>query len=86
TFAARRLSDMAENTTNIVAIELLAACQGIDFRAPLRTSPTLQRAYGLVRDKVKRYDRDRFFAPDVAAIANLVRDDVFLEFVPGLLP
>jgi histidine ammonia-lyase len=86
TFAARRLSDMAENTTNIVAIELLAACQGIDFRAPLRTSPTLQRACGLVRDKVRRYERDRFFAPDVAAIANLVRDDAFLQFVPGLLP
>ncbi|GIL37956.1 histidine ammonia-lyase [Roseiterribacter gracilis] len=86
TFAARRLADMAENTTNIVAIELLAACQGIDFRAPLNTSPTLQRAYGLVRKQVGFYDRDRIFAPDIAAVATLVRDDAFLSFLPGLLP
>ena len=33
TFAARRLADMAANTANIVAIEMLAACQGLDFRA-----------------------------------------------------
>jgi len=39
TFAARRLGEMATNTAGIVAIELLAAAQGIDFRAPLATSP-----------------------------------------------
>src|SRR5437868_947608 len=44
TFAARRLGQMADNTIGIVAIELLAAAQGIDFRAPLVTSPPLQRA------------------------------------------
>jgi histidine ammonia-lyase len=86
TFAARRLADMADNTTHIVAIELLAACQGIDFRAPLRTSPTLQRAVDLVRAKVPHYERDRLFSPDIETVAQLVRDDAFLQFVPDLLP
>src|SRR5262249_36173825 len=49
TFAARRLSDMGDNTAGIVGIELLAACQGLDFRAPLKTSPRLEEAKGLVR-------------------------------------
>ncbi len=39
TFAARRLADMAENTLGVLAVEYLAAAQGIDFRAPLKGSP-----------------------------------------------
>ena len=38
TFAARRLRDMSENTRGVLAIELLAAAQGLDFRAPLMPS------------------------------------------------
>jgi histidine ammonia-lyase len=55
TFAARRLSDMAANSAGIVAIELLAAAQGIDFRAPLKTSAALQEVHRLVRSKVAFY-------------------------------
>ncbi len=72
TFAARRLADMAANSAGIVAIELLAAAQGIDFRAPLKTSPRLQEAHALVRSKVAFYDHDRYFAPDITAIQALV--------------
>src|SRR5258706_2549894 len=49
TFAARRLGDMADNTAGIVAIELLAAAQGIDFRRPLRSSQPLEEAHAIVR-------------------------------------
>src|SRR5258705_10757120 len=49
TFAARRLTPMAGNTAAIVAIELLAAAQGIDFRDPLKTSPKLAEALAMVR-------------------------------------
>ncbi len=52
TFAARRLSDMADNTAAIVAIELLAAAQGIDFRRPLRSSDALEG--GARRDSRRR--------------------------------
>lgn len=87
TFAARRLSDMADNTANIAAIELLAAAQGIDFHAPLKTSATLQRAMKLIRSRAAFYKKDRFFAPDIESIAALVQDGAFAGFVPpGLLP
>ncbi len=86
TFAARRLGDMATNTAGIVAIELLAAAQGIDFRAPLKTSPRLQEAHALVRSRVRFYDHDRYFAPDITAIQRLVASGAFQRFLPGLLP
>ena len=86
TFAARRLADMAKNSAGIVAIELLAAAQGIDFRAPLKTSARLQDIHQLVRAKVAFYDHDRYFAPDITAIQSLVEAGAFQRFVPGLLP
>jgi len=85
TFAARRLGDMAANTAGIVAIELLAAAQGIDFRAPLRTSAPLQEVHALVRSKVGFYDHDRYFAPDITAIQALIEAGAFHRFAPGLL-
>jgi histidine ammonia-lyase len=86
TFAARRLADMAANSAGIVAIELLAAAQGIDFRAPLKTSPRLQEAHALVRSKVSFYDHDRYFAPDITAIQALVESGAFRASVPLFNP
>ena len=80
TFAARRLADMAANSAGIVAIELLAAAQGIDFRAPLRTSARLQEVHALVRSKVAFYDHDRYFAPDITAMQALVETGAFHRF------
>jgi histidine ammonia-lyase len=75
--AARRLEPMLANTRNVVAIELLAACQGIDLLAPLRTGPEAQKAYELVRSVSVRVDADRPLAPDIAAVAQLVADAAF---------
>jgi histidine ammonia-lyase len=86
TFAARRLSDMAANATGIVSIELLAAAQGIDFRAPLPTSPALLDAMGLIREIVPFYQHDRYFAPDIAVVQALVASGRLRVFVRGLLP
>jgi histidine ammonia-lyase len=86
TFAARRLADMAGNSAAIVAIELLAAAQGIDLRAPLTTAPRLQEALALVRAEVGFYDHDRYFAPDIATIQHLIETGAFNRFVPVLLP
>jgi histidine ammonia-lyase len=85
TFAARRLSGMARNSAGIVAIELLAAAQGIDFRAPLKTSPRLQEVHSLVRSRVGFYDHDRYFAPDITAIQELVEAGAFHRYAPGIL-
>jgi len=79
TFAARRLSDMADNTAGIVAIELLAAAQGIDFRRPLRSSEPLEEAHALIRKHAQHLDGDRFLASDIAAVTPLARNGAFLE-------
>lgn len=77
THSARRLLDMSENAASVVAIELLAACQGLDFRRPLKSSAPLERAAQEIRALVRPYDRDRYFAPDIAAITNHVRSGAF---------
>jgi len=56
-----------------VAIELIAAAQGCDFHAPLRSSAPLERVRTRLRECVPRLDRDRYLAPDIAAAADLVR-------------
>jgi histidine ammonia-lyase len=87
TFAGRRLSEMAANTAGIVAIELLAACQGIDFRAPAHAAAKLEQARAILRSRVPFYDRDRYFAPDIAASAELVRGGAYNSVFPaGILP
>ena len=86
TFAARRLSDMAFNTGATVAIELLAAAQGVDFHRPLKSSETLEEAHGLIRDLVDFYEEDRYFAPDIEAVRRLVAAGTLNRFVETLLP
>ncbi|WP_194757375.1 histidine ammonia-lyase [Aliidiomarina indica] len=81
TFAARRLEDIAENVANIVAIELLGAAQGVDFRRPLKSSAAIEKAHGAVRERVSFYDEDRYFSPDIIAIAELVRSGELTEMV-----
>ena len=74
TFAARKLGDMAENTATILAIELLAAAQGVDLRAPHSTSPRLLEVMQRIRAAVPHYDIDRFFAPDIEAVKHMVQE------------
>ena len=81
TGAASRLAPMAGNTAAIVAIELLAAAQGIDLRKPLQTSSRLHEALALVRESAAFWDRDRAFAPDLAAMRARVEAGAFRRFV-----
>jgi histidine ammonia-lyase len=81
TYAARRLNEMGSNTANIVAIELLAAAQGVDFHKPLKTAKSLQDAMKLIRGQVSHYDEDHYFAPDIRIITRLVEAGTFLPFV-----
>ncbi len=85
TYGARRLADIADNCAGIVAIELLAAAQGIDFRRPLLTSPILQAVMREIRARVPFYDADRHFAPDIAAIKQLVTEGAFRAYAQALL-
>jgi histidine ammonia-lyase len=83
THGAHRLLAMAENAAAIVAIELLAAAQGIDFRKPLTTSPRLAEAMTAIRARVPFYSEDRYFAPDIEAATTLVRNGTCRDFMPA---
>ncbi|GAA0869454.1 histidine ammonia-lyase [Brevundimonas basaltis] len=86
THGARRLLDMAENTATVVAIELLAAAQGIEFHRPLTTSPDLEKVFGIVREAAAAYGSDHYFAPDIARATDGVREGRYRAFAGGLLP
>ena len=94
TFAARRLQAMMHNTSHVLAIEWLAAAQGIDFLRPLTSSPALEQAHALLRQQCPTMTEDRYLAPDIAAAAALVNggslsavfrslDDLPALWVPG---
>ncbi|WP_346838002.1 histidine ammonia-lyase [Microbulbifer sp. SAOS-129_SWC] len=85
TFAGRRLRDMADNTCGILAVELLAACQGLDFRAPLKTTEKLEAAKATLRERVPFYDKDRYFAPDIEEAKQLLAAADYLQFVDSAL-
>lgn len=85
--AARRLLPMAENAAAVVAVELLAAAQGCEFHAPLRSSPPLERVRAAVRAVVPPLGDDRYLYPDIqAAIGMVRRGEVVAAAGPDLLP
>ncbi len=86
TFAARRLGEIADNVRGVVAIELIAAAQGLEFRRPLRSSPPLEEAHALIRSRVAHYDEDRRFAEDIAAVKAMIAEGAFMRFAGSILP
>lgn len=72
TFAAVKLNKVAENVLMILAIETLAANQGIDFRAPLKTSAPLQPYVDALRRKVPFYDEDRYIGRDISEARDVI--------------
>lgn len=86
TFAGRRLRDIFDNVAGILAVEWLGAAQGVDFRAPLKTSAQLEQVKALLRGKVAFYDKDRYFAPDIEAAKQLITQLALADLVDiGLL-
>ncbi len=84
---ARRLLQMTENLFAIIGIEALAGVQGVELRAPLATSPLLQKAAACLREAVPGLDDDRYMAPDLAAATGLVADGALIASIgPDLLP
>jgi histidine ammonia-lyase len=71
-YAARRLHPMADNLARLLAIELLCAAQGIDFRRPLRSSEPLERAHALVRQTSPHLEDDRPLGGEIEALAERV--------------
>ena len=69
---ARKASSIAKNVAGIVAVELIAAAQGVDYHAPLKTSAKLQSLHARVRAISPRLDSDRYWAPEMAALQSAV--------------
>ena len=76
---ARRLARMNQNLSMILAVEFLCGAQGVEYRAPLRTSPALARAIQTLRKDIAPLGNDRFMAPDLEHAGRLVRSGVLSE-------
>ncbi|MDE2445128.1 MAG: histidine ammonia-lyase [Alphaproteobacteria bacterium] len=85
THGARRLMLMNANLSRIVAIEMMAAVEGIDFRRPLKSSPVLENAYALVREVAHPRPDDRGFSAEIEAVATQIEEGRYDGFVPDLL-
>ncbi len=81
--AAWKLRRVIGNVRNILAIELLCASQGIDFRRPLRSSAPVERAHSVVRALVPSMERDRPVSPDILLVAGAIAEGRFRDVVSG---
>lgn len=79
--SGRKLNRVLDNLEYIMAIELLSACQAIEFRRPLKSSELLEFAHDYVREFVGFAEEDRIFAEDINQVAGLIKDFSFVEKV-----
>lgn len=88
---ARRLLAMSANLQRIVGIEAMAAAQGVEFRAPLKTSDRLAAVIAAIREQIPAIGEDRYLAPDLERAAGLIADGVLTraagdDVLPALSP
>jgi len=79
--AAWKLRRVIGNVRNVLAIELLCASQGLDFRRPLRSSAPVEKAHAVVRSLVPSMDRDRAVSPDILLVAAAIGEGKFSDIV-----
>jgi histidine ammonia-lyase len=72
--AARKAGQIARNAAGVIAVELMAAAEGIDYHAPLATSPTLQAIHATVRGLSPHFTADRYWADEMSALQASVLD------------
>lgn len=77
--SGRKLSQVLDNLEYILAIELLSACQAIEFRRPLKSSEILEFAHDYVRQHVSFAEEDRIFAEDINKIKNIISNFSFVK-------
>ena len=70
--AARKAAQIARNAAGVIAVELMAAAEGIDYHAPLGTSPKLQSIYAAVRAHSPHFTADRYWADEMSALQSAV--------------
>jgi histidine ammonia-lyase len=70
--AARKAVQIAHNAAGVIAVELMAAAEGIDYHAPLKTSPRLQQIHSAVRALSPHFTADRYWADEMGALQKAV--------------
>jgi len=73
-YSARKVLQVVANVERVIAIELLAACQAIEFLRPLKTTVPLEEVIRVVRAAVRAWDKDRFMSPDIETATELLKD------------
>jgi histidine ammonia-lyase len=77
--SALKLRRMVANAELVLAIELLAAAEGLEYRLPLKPGRGVSRAYGIVRGIAPKLERDRALSGDIERIAAAIRAGDFDE-------
>ncbi|MFL6760169.1 histidine ammonia-lyase [Sphingomonas sp.] len=70
--AARKAAQIARNAAGVIAVELMAGAEGIDYHAPLKTSAKLQKVYDGVRAHSPHFTADRYWADEMSALQSAV--------------
>lgn len=86
TYAGRRLHTMLDNVVNIVAIELLAAAQGIEFHHPKTSSRAIEDVIAALRRLSPRYAEDRSLSEDIRRVAESIDQGAYVEYAVSILP
>lgn len=79
TIAARKFGKVVDNIENIVAMEMLSACQALDLLKPLKPAAAVESCYDLIRSQVPFAETDRIFAKDVEKIRNMISSGEILQ-------
>jgi histidine ammonia-lyase len=80
-FAALKAREVVGNVLRVVAIELLCGAQGLEFRGGLRPGRGVAAAHDFIRESIPRLEDDRPQAPDIEALAEMVRDGSLVKRV-----
>lgn len=76
--SGRKLNQVLDNLVNILAVELMFAAQGLEFRRPAKCSAIIEENYSILRSQVDKLLGDREIGKDMLAIAELIRNRQFI--------
>ena len=79
--SGRKFNEVLDNLEKILAIELMYACQGLEFRRPLKSSPIIEQVFALVRTKVDKLEDDRLIGRDINSIIGIIQGDQLKEII-----
>ncbi len=79
--SGRKFNQVLGNLEKILAIELMYACQGLEFRRPLKSSPIIEEVFDLVRTQVAKLEDDRLIGEDILAIIEIIQGEKLKEII-----